>query len=259
MAFIDFKFFSEALGMQTECYVVLPQKSSRGEIGIDNNREGVQYKCLYLLHGLSDDHTIWLRRTNIERYATEYGICVVMPCGHRSFYTDMKQGGKYYTYIAKELPRIIREFFRVSDKREDTFIAGNSMGGYGALKIALKEHDTFGAAAGLSTAADVRSRSLTAGREELWKSIWGDPMEIPDEDDLFCLAEQYEKCPNRPRLYMAVGTEDYLYEDNVKLRNKITGLDYDYIYKEGPGAHNWAFWDTYIQDVLEWMFRTDAE
>ena len=155
MAFMDFKFFSESLGMQTEVYVVMTQRSSAGEIGIENKAEAKKYKCLYLLHGLSDDHTIWLRRTSIERYATEYGICVVMPCGHRSFYTDMKYGGKYYTYIAKELPRVIREFFNVSDKREDNYIAGLSMGGYGALKIGLREHGSFCAAAGLSSVADI--------------------------------------------------------------------------------------------------------
>ena len=149
MAFMDFKFFSESLGMQTEVYVVMPQKSSAGEIGVETlvcagelvMAEAKKYKCLYLLHGLSDDHTIWLRRTSIERYATEYGICVVMPCGHRSFYTDMKYGGKYYTYIAKELPRVIREFFNVSDKREDNYIAGLSMGGYESTKASVRQQD----------------------------------------------------------------------------------------------------------------------
>ncbi len=254
MAFIDFHFYSEALGMQASCYVVIPQKSSQGEIGVENNAEATKYKCLYLLHGLSDDHTIWLRRTSIERYATEYGICVVMPCGDRSFYTDMQHGGKYYTYIAKELPHIIREFFHVSEKREDTFICGNSMGGYGALKIALREHDTFCAAAGLSSVTDVMNKQLVTGRESLWKSIWGDSIAVPKQDDLFDLAEQTESCKNRPSIYMAVGTEDYLYQDNVRFRNKITALDYDYVYKEGPGSHNWAFWDQYLPDVLKWMF-----
>lgn len=81
-----------------------------------------------MAHGLSDDHSIWLRRTSIERYAAQYGICVVMPCGDKSFYTDMKYGNRYYTYFAKELPGIVREFFHVSDKREDNYIAGLSMG-----------------------------------------------------------------------------------------------------------------------------------
>ena len=76
---IELKFYSESLQMQSEVCVVIPQRSSVGEIGIDNHAERGKYKCLYLLHGLSDDQSIWLRRTSIERYATEYGICVVMP------------------------------------------------------------------------------------------------------------------------------------------------------------------------------------
>ena len=93
MAFISIKFFSEALRIQSEIYVIIPQKSTVGEIGVENNSKQEKYKCLFLLHGLSDDHSIWLRRTSIERYAADYGICVVMPCAHRSFYTDMKYGG----------------------------------------------------------------------------------------------------------------------------------------------------------------------
>ena len=96
MAFMNLKFYSEALGMQTEVYVVIPQRSTAGEIGVETNAKAERYKCLYLLHGLSDDHSIWLRRTSIERYASEYGICVVMPAAARSFYTDMKYGQKYY-------------------------------------------------------------------------------------------------------------------------------------------------------------------
>ena len=251
MAFLDFRFYSEALGMQTECYVVLPQRSSSGEIGIENNAEAKKYKCLYLLHGLSDDHTIWLRRTSIERYAAEYGICVVMPCAHKSFYTDMMYGNKYYTYIAKELPHIICEFFQVSDKREDNYIAGLSMGGYGALKIGMRECDSFCAVAALSAVADIKHIRFP----EVMIPIWGEDLRIPQEDDLFYLAEQCEKNKNKPRLFMAVGTEDFLYEDNVHLKEKISGLDFDFTYAEAPGEHNWKFWDEYIQYVLKWMFQ----
>lgn len=250
MAMIDFKFFSEALGMQTQCYVVLPQSNLSGEIGIKSRSDRKKYKCLYLLHGLSDDHTIWLRRTSIERYATEYGICVVMPCGDKSFYTDMKYGSRYYTYIARELPQIIREFFRVSDKREDNYIAGLSMGGYGALKIGLRECASFCAAAGLSSVADIKK----GGFDELKIAIWGEGCKIPGDDDLFALAVKRSKSAKRPRIFMGVGTEDFLYEDNVRLKALFETLDYDYTYRESPGTHNWAFWDEYIQYVLEWMF-----
>ena len=251
MALITLKFYSEALEMQTEVYVAIPQRSSNGEIGIGNNAGDGKYKCLYLLHGLSDDHTIWLRRTSIERYAADYGICVVMPCGGRSFYTDMKYGAKYYSYIAKELPRVIGEFFNVSDKREDTYIAGLSMGGYGALKIALRENDRFCAAAGLSSVADIY-------REDFKKTlvpVFGDNIEIPREDDLFSLVEMKNTAEVKPRLFMTIGTEDFMYEDNLRLKAKIEELDYDYTYTEDEGVHTWSFWDDKIKTALKWMFE----
>jgi len=251
MALIDMKFYSESLGMQTEIYVIVPQKNTKGEIGLQNNTEDNKYKCLYLLHGLSDDHSIWLRRTSIERYASKYGICIVMPNCHKSFYTDMKYGNKYYTYIAKELPCVIREFFKVSEKPEDNYIAGQSMGGYGALKIALKEHGTFCAAAGLSSVADIWNDYF----ERVRIPIWGESREIPKEDDLFWLTEKVNEYPNKPRLLMVVGREDTFYEDNVRLKDKIESLDYDYTYNEIPGTHCWEFWDKHIPEVLEWMFE----
>lgn len=251
MAFIDLKFYSEALKMQSEVYVIIPQKSSAGEIGIENNVSREKYKCLYLLHGLSDDHTIWMRRTSIERYAAQYGICVVMPCAHRSFYTNMKYGGDYYTYIAKEVPRIVREFLPVSEKREDNFIAGLSMGGYGALKIGLRESAYFCAAAGISSVANVRMERFASERIP----IWGEEQNIPPEDDLFSLVELSAENPDRPRLYMSVGTNDFMYKDNVHLSEKIRELSYDFSYIEEPGAHNWEFWDSQIQSVLAWMFQ----
>lgn len=253
MAFVQLKFYSETLGIQTEVCVVIPQKSANGEIGIANGAKDNKYKCLYLLHGLSDDHTIWERRTSVERYAAEYGICVVMPNGDRSFYTDMKYGKKYYTYIAKELPRIIREFFNVSDKREDNFIAGLSMGGYGAVKIAMKESGTFCAAAGISSVADmVNMREMF---KDDFKLIFGEDCEIPNSENLFKIAEETNKKSNKPRIFMGVGTEDFMYEDNVRLKNHFKNLDFDFTYRESEGTHSWELWDEYIQYVLEWMFK----
>ena len=255
MAFANLKFFSEALKMQCEISVVIPQKSAAGEIGITSGagKDG-KYKCLYLLHGLSDDHTIWARRTSIERYAQQYGIAVVMPCGARSFYTNMKYGGAYYDYIAKEVPRIVREFFNVSDKREDNAIAGLSMGGYGALKIGMRESDSFFAAAGLSSVADVKAFMKLERYAEVAAPIFGENVDIPDSEDLFALAVELEGKAVKPRLYMGVGKQDFLYEHNQKLRRHIESLDLDYTYRESDGIHNWDFWDEYIQYVLAWAF-----
>ena len=253
MALAELNFYSEALGMQTTVNVIIPQKSSSGEIGIKSDAKDEKYKCVYLLHGLSDNHSIWLRRTSIERYAQEYGICVVMPCADKSFYTDMKDGGKYYTYIAKELPRIIREFFNVSEKREDNFIAGNSMGGYGALKIGLRECDSFCACAGLSSVADIVG--LTDTFRDVYIPIFGEELNIPDEENLFFLTQSYNNNPNKPKIYMGVGTEDYMYKENIKLKEHIESLDFDFTYRESSGTHCWEFWDEYIQYVLEWMLK----
>lgn len=250
MALVELKFFSQSLGMQTEAYVVVPQRATKGEIGINGKSEDKLYKCLYLLHGLSDDHSIWLRRTSIERYAADYGICVVMPCGARSFYTDMKYGMKYFTYITEELPSVVSEFLKVSDKREDRYIAGLSMGGYGALKAALRRPDMYCAAAGLSSVADIRDPRFF----DALIPVFGEEMNIPDEEDLFFLAEKTNADPLKPRIFMGVGTEDFLYESNVRLKQHFEQLDYKFTYRESNGVHSWVFWDEYIRYVLEWMF-----
>ena len=142
------------------------------------------------------------------------------------------------------------EFFNVSPNREDHYIAGNSMGGYGALKIALRENTTFGTAAGLSSVANIRTERWKAHLEhQLGKENY-----ISDEEDLFALTTKHETTPTKPRLYMCCGTEDWLYQDNIRLRDHIAKLDYDYTYVEGPGTHCWEYWDDLIQNVLEWMF-----
>lgn len=253
MAFVQLHVFSEVLGMQTEVYVCLPQRSTSGEIGMGDRSAGDKFKSLYLLHGLSDDQSIWMRRTSIERYAQDYGICVIMPCGAKSFYTDIENGDKYFTYITKELPQVIREFFNVSPKREDTFIAGNSMGGYGAMKAALRACDTFGGVAALSAVADIEAFGRGEYSDSL-KKVFGQDINIPDEDNLFYLVKETEKNPERPRIYMCCGTEDFLYQDNLALKAELEKLDYDYTYLEAPGVHGWLFWDEHIQYALKWMF-----
>lgn len=107
------------------------------QIGMNGSQKKSSYPVLYLLHGLSDDHTIWHRRTSIERYVSALGLAVVMPNVGKSFYTDMANGGNYFTFITEELPTLVQSYFPVSAKREDNFIAGLSMGGYGAFKVAL--------------------------------------------------------------------------------------------------------------------------
>ena len=252
MAFINLKFYSEVLGRQTEVDVIVPQKSTQGAIGIENNANAERYKVLLLLHGLSDDKSIWTRYTSVERYAAQYGIAIVCPSAEKSFYTDMYYGDKYYTHISQEVLQIVRQFLPISSKREDTFVAGLSMGGYGAIKIALKNPDKFVAAAGLSSVADIQGfmdkhspnlKEITFGKEE----------KIPDEENLFVLAEQFKDRENTPRIYMGVGFGDFMYQENLLLKSTFENCGYDFTYRESEGTHNWQFWDEYIQYVLKWI------
>jgi putative tributyrin esterase len=254
MAFIDCHFFSESLGLSTSMYVILPQKTTR-QIGMTGSVTGDKHPVLFLLHGMSDDHTIWLRRTSIERYAADMGLAVVMPAVHRSFYTDMAHGLKFWTFVSEELPAIARSFFPLAEERERTFVAGLSMGGYGALKLGLTHPERFGAAASLSGATDVHEFAATraAGPEAV--NIFGTPESIPGSgSDLFHLAESLAGSGrSRPMLYQCCGTEDFLYNSNVRFRNHCRDLGLELTYEEEPGKHEWAYWDKKIQRVLEWL------
>ncbi|QGQ98894.1 esterase family protein [Paenibacillus psychroresistens] len=252
MAFIQCSFYSEALGLSTSMSVILPQQTTT-QIGMAGNVIATKHPTLYLLHGLSDDHSIWMRRTSIERYASELGIAVVMPSVHRSFYADMANGMKFWTFISEELPAIARSFFPLSEKREDNFVAGLSMGGFGAFKLALNHPEQYAAAASLSGALIAENVfDLSLADAEL---IYKDRATVKGSNsDLIAVAERLAKSDQlKPLLYQICGTEDFLYEDNKQFRESVETLDLSLKYTEGPGDHSWAFWDEHIQNVLKWL------
>src|SRR6476619_331298 len=154
MAHLRCDFFAESLTLSTSMTVILPERAA-GQIGMSGADSDAPPPVLYLLHALSDDDTIWLRRTSIERYVAALGLAVVMPQVHRSFYLDEAHGNRYWTFLSEELPAVVSSFFRVSQRREDTFVAGLSMGGYGAMRWALRQPEKFAAAATLSGALDL--------------------------------------------------------------------------------------------------------
>ncbi|MBI4978957.1 MAG: esterase family protein [Spirochaetes bacterium] len=254
MALIHCDFFSESLGLSTSMYVILPQKT-QGQIGMTGIAKGDSFPVLYLLHGMSDDHSIWLRRTSIERYVAPLSLAVVMPAAGRSFYADMKHGYKYETFIAKELPSIVRSFFPISSRREDTFIAGLSMGGYGAFRLAMTYPEQYAAAASLSGVMDVLNFANRKERMADAFLAFGDPTAQEQKQiDIFSRAEELSKqqYKNMP-LYQCCGTEDFLYQGNVQFRDHAKTLKLDLTYEEEPGTHEWGFWDKKIQSVLHWL------
>ncbi len=254
MAHLRVDFFSDALSLSTSMTVLLPQRTTT-QIGMTGATTDGPPPVLYLLHGLSDDDTIWLRRTSIERYAAPLGLAVVMPQVHRSFYGDEHYGGAYWTFLSEELPALVHDWFRVSDRREDTFVAGLSMGGYGALKWALRHPQRFAAAASLSGAVDVAGLRTNRVRSEdprMFDRVFGDRTTAGGPDDLFWLLEQADP-ETLPGLYVCCGTEDELIDANRALADRAWSARARISSDFGPGTHDWAYWDATIQDVLAWL------
>ncbi len=237
MALLTCHVDSEALNVAATITVVIPQEVESPPV-------------LYLLHGLTDDHTGWLRNTSIERYADEAGLAVVMPAVHHSFYTDEVHGHAYWTYVSEELPALVHRLFRVSDRPEDTFAAGLSMGGYGALKLALSQPDRYAAAASLSGTLDITYMADREDRAEIWDRAFGG--EIRKENDLFALLAA---APSVPPLYIGCGTSDGLLDANERFITAATVAGVDLTTDLRTGEHEWSLWDAQIADVIAWLPR----
>lgn len=257
MAFLELHYHSDALKTAVTVNVILPEKA-KTLIGMDGKTQK-EMKTLYLLHGLSDDHSIWMRRTSIERYAAERGIAVVMPNVGRSWYTDTADGAKYFTFVTEELPRVCRSYFKgMSDKREDTLIAGLSMGGYGAIKAALRCPETFGGCASLSGAFDIFAERRLMIWDE-WRGVFGFDLEKPSQlagtqHDVFALVRRnFSAGVPFPKMYLWCGESDSLLSTNRDFRDLLIENNISHIYKESEGNHSWKWWDLHIQDALDYL------
>ena len=197
MALMHVQFFSNELQMETALDAIIPRSCAR------------PCPVLYLLHGCSDDHTIWQRRTAIERYADPLGLAVIMPGVARSFFTDMASGPRYYSFVSEELPGLVRGWFPVSRLRRDTYVAGLSMGGYGAFKLAMRHPENYAAAASLSGALDwssgagIKTRSSTGGALDFRQYA-----QVRGSQRLFRPCKQACERPTRERRAVQCGTED---------------------------------------------------
>lgn len=214
---------------------------------------------LYLLHGMHGDQNSWINGSAIGRYARVRKIAVVMPAVGNSFYSNQKHGCRYFDYVAHELPEYIGKLFTfITKKREKTFVAGLSMGGYGAVKVALRAPERFSACASLSGCLDMNAD--VKAEEEGWEKIcicnWGEDYmtSMPgSEEDLIHLIKAFPADKPKPRIYAACGTEDFLYEENQTFRREIADKGFEFKYEEGPGEHTWDFWDKWIVPALDFM------
>ena len=238
MALCHLNYFSDALGKQTAANVLLPETGSG------------PYAVMYLLHGLSDDYTIWLRRTSIERYVEKLPLIVVMPDSGRGFYSDAVEGYAYQTALGVELVDRIDRTFPTKAERSGRCLAGLSMGGYGAIKLALSYPDRFCSAVSHSGALAWAHKPQNSedNRAREWERIVG-PDPVGGPNDLFALVEK-TPADKLPALRIDCGTEDHLIEANREFHAFLNEKGVPHEYAEFPGAHNWAYWDIHVQEAL---------
>jgi putative tributyrin esterase len=239
VAFCELHYFSAALGKQTAAQVLLPQGKGPGP-----------FPVFYLLHGLTDDHTMWARRSSIERYVEQLPLIMVMPDGGRGFYCDAVDGPAYATAIVRDLVGFIDETFHTKAERKGRCIGGLSMGGYGAIKLALQHPELF-------ISAHSHSGALSYGhglRLDLpeTKQILGDKATGGGPNDLYLLAAEAmrRKRSTRPEIWIDCGKKDFLIKDNREFNAYLKKIRFPHVYKEFSGVHDWAYWDEHIQDAL---------
>ena len=245
MSFAQLHWFSPVLGRQTTSWVLIPDTGTG------------PFPTTYLLHGLSDDHTIWLRRTRLEAYAAGKPLIVVMPDGGRGFYTNHFDGGpQWATHIGVELPGMIERTFPAIPRRDGRSIGGLSMGGYGALRVALGYPDRFASAVSHSGALLGPGRNKVVAPSQEWKSIVGPAGWTDSENDLARLAVQAGTGGMLPRIRFDCGTDDFLIDDNREFHSQLTRAGIPHQYAENPGGHTWEYWDLQVRDAIAFHLGT---
>lgn len=221
-------------------------------------------KTLYLLHGAIGDQYDYLTGTRIKRWALEKNLAVIMPSGENQFYVDKPEQKEYYgAFVAEELVAFTRKMFPLSNKKEDTFIAGLSMGGYGAIVNGLKYHETFSHIGAFSPAMMLQtlwSDELTMEGDGIFnlgfcENVFGgiDTIKGSDKDYYYLIDQLLENQQTIPKIYLPIGVDDFLLGDVREFQQFIEKKGVEMTYIEDNGAHDWDFWDAYLNRFLEWL------
>ncbi len=255
---------SYTLGRTVDITVVIPTPTFPDALGITGvtprHTPSAPYPVLYLLHGAGNNHATWTGYTNVEFYAEERNIAVVMPSGENKFYVDWASD-KFFKFIAEELPDFVTGMFPVSRRPEDTYIAGLSMGGYGTTIHALNFPERFCAFGPLSAVFQLMNPASLAGPRDP-NNPPASLTSVSDPDPRFdpsVLAEQLAAEGKKfPKCYLACGKKDSLYEANVKFRDRLIELGCEVTWDESEEqGHEWRFWNLEIERFLNWLPRTD--
>lgn len=245
MALIEISTYSEVLKMEVQFQVILPEGKQE------------DLSVLYLLHGMGGNHSVWTRRTSLERYVKNYNLAVILPSTDLGWYTDTTYDMNYWTFISEELPKRCHEIFpQLTKNPQKTFAGGLSMGGYGAVKLGLRQPERFGAILSFSGAlalAEAWEELYREGSQKYWEGIFG-PLEAfrGSEDDLVACIQK--GCPKQgPKYLITCGTEDELFPASEYVVDQMQTHGFSVTFEQSPGAHDWEYWDEWIQKGLEWL------
>lgn len=244
MSFATINYFSRSLQKASAFNIVFP----------DSPDIPRPWSVFYLLHGLSDDHTIWARRTSIERYVEGKRLVVVMPDGGRGWYTNAKEGFAYEDDLMNDIIPLIDRTFPVKAERAGRCIGGLSMGGYGAVKLGCKHHEKFCSVNSQSGAVDIaRDEELITTLGPEFHRIFGDEFENGPEDP-FAIVQNVDH-GRLPALRLDCGRDDFLLEQNRAFHAHLDSLHIRHEYEEFPGTHNWEYWDAHIRQAIAFHLR----
>lgn len=261
MALMQINLFSSSLMRTVPIQVILPaDKLTPPSV---KPREDKPYPTLYLLHGIFGNCTDWLSNTRLMRYAEENDLAVVMPSGDNAFYVDQTNvNNNYGIFVGKELVELTRKMLPLSHRREETFIGGLSMGGFGALRNGLKYSETFGRIIALSSALIVEGLTNRTNetpffieRRDYAEAIFGNLENVMDSDkNPAFLARQIAKNHGSfPEIFMACGEQDSLLPANEAFMRLLLSLHANVTFETAPGGHDWDFWDQFIQKAIQWL------
>lgn len=250
MALIQTSFYSLALKLNTHLTILHPGDSLKPE------PLGHEYPVIFLLHGHGGNNQDYLIHSNAARFARNRRAILVCPEVHNSFYADMVYGRDYFTYMTEEIPEVLQRFFGFRWKRELVSVAGLSMGGYGAVNLALKRPDLFQAAGSMSGPLDIRDliseiRVSEERRLAEMIAILGPERTVREEDDVLVQVARSAALTNRPRLGVCVGEGDFLVEHTEKFLAVCEASGYPAVSWSGPGGHNWEYWNANLERMMD--------